>query len=403
MTISLKQPQDKLGKRGLLLLIFLLNMTAPMSTDMYLPAFPILLKEFDTTSAMLNITLAGFFISFAIGMLFIGPISDKYGRKPVLLTGLFLYGSASLLCGQADSIELLITWRILQAIGAGGMVSVSTAIVKDSFTDEERPNIIALLQMLGAFAPTVAPLIGAQIIKHYNWHITFDVLAIIAACSIGITMFFQETLPKQQRLTGNVLQSIWSLKEIIVHKPFMTFLVAMGGTSIIYMGFLAVSSYIYIEWFHLTETAYSLFFAVNSLILIVGPRVYVMVRQKYSAKQIINISFTTIIIAAGLILTIGKQSPYLFLLSFAPITFGAGFLRSFSTNILLSQDNMNAGASSSLINFSNTALGAFGMYLGTIGWSNYVNGIGYITLLGSTFSLLLWFIFQKKRFILKGI
>lgn len=159
MARKLISPQYKLGSRGLIFLIFLLNMTGPMSTDLYLAAFPTLLKQFNTTGHVLNYTLVGFFVSFAIGMLFIGPLSDKIGRKPVLLSGILIYGVSSLLCSFAPTVESLICFRIMQAIGAGGMISVSMAMVKDSFSDKDRPEIIAFLQMLGAFAPTVAPLI----------------------------------------------------------------------------------------------------------------------------------------------------------------------------------------------------------------------------------------------------
>lgn len=403
MTKQLIKPQYKLGRKGLIFLIFLLNMTGPMSTDLYLSAFPTLLKEFNTTSNILNYTLVGFFISFAIGMLFIGPLSDKIGRKPVLLSGIFIYGLSSLFCSFSTSVEMLIFFRVTQAIGAGGMIAVSTAMVKDSFTDEDRPGIIALLQMLGAFAPTVAPLIGAQILKYYSWQVTFDVLAASALFSFIISLFVTETLDKKDRLKGNIFTSVLSLKDILINKPFITFLLSMYGMSLIYMSFLAISSYIYIEWFNLSETEYSLFFAVNSMILLVGPNVYLLVRKHLLPNQIVQITFATVLIAGFLILTIGKISPYLFLLSFAPITFSNGFLRSFSSNILLGQKEMNSGGVSSVMNFSGTALGAIGMMLGTLGWTNYVQGLGCITFIGVSFSITLWIIFLKKGYKLHGM
>lgn len=93
MPTKLLIPQKILGKNGFLFLIFLLNMTGPLSTDMYLVAFPTLLKEFHTNESMLNLTLVGYFLSFAIGMLFIGPMSDKIGRKAVLTTGILSISS----------------------------------------------------------------------------------------------------------------------------------------------------------------------------------------------------------------------------------------------------------------------------------------------------------------------
>lgn len=403
MPTPLLIPQKNLGKKGLIFLIFLLNMTGPISTDMYLAAFPTLLREFNTTSSMLNFTLVGFFISFAIGMLFIGPLSDKVGRKPVLLGGIFIYGLSSLFCSFSTSVEMMIFFRITQAIGAGGMISVSTAMIKDTFSDEERPRIIALLQMLGVFAPTIAPLIGAQIIQYFSWQVTFDVLVALSVLSFTISLFVTETLVPEKRLAGNIFQSILSLGDILKNKPFMTFLVAMGGTAIIYMAFLAVSSYIYIEWFKLSETEYSFFFAANSLLLIVGPNVYLKVRNRFTSAQIIQFTFALLVLAGFLIIFVGKYSPYLFLLTFFPVTFSNSFLRAFASNILLGQKEMNSGGAASIINFSNTALGSLGMMIGAIGWSNYVEGLGYTALIAMMISISCWVVFVKKGYKLHGI
>ena len=403
MPTKLLTPQKILGKNGLLFLIFLLNMTGPLSTDMYLVAFPTLLKEFHTTESMLNLTLVGYFLSFAIGMLFIGPMSDKIGRKIVLSTGIIIYGISSLLCSFSTSVEMLIVFRVTQAIGAGGMISVSTAMIKDTFDDEDRPRIIAILQMFSVFAPTVAPLIGAQIIKYSSWHVTFDVLAGISVLSLVLSFLVSETLLPEKKLKGNVFKSILSLKVIFKNKPFMYFLVSSGGTAIIYMAFLSISSYIYINWFKLSETEYSLFFAANSLLLVVGPNIYLYVRNKFSSKQILNVTFASITIAGILVIFVGKYSPYLFILTFAPITLSNSFLRSFASNILLGQKDMNSGGASSVINFTNTALGSLGMVLGAIGWSNYVQGVGFIALIAMAISISCWVIFLKRNYKLRGI
>ena len=211
----LKYPtQPKLKRKGLIGMILLLSMTAPLSTDMYLAAFPKILKEFHTTEQMLNYTLVGFFLFFALGMLFMGPLSDKYGRKPVLLSGLGIYMISSIFCALSVNIEMLIFFRITQAIGAGAMVAVSTAIVKDSFNDSERPRIIALIQMLSVFAPTLAPIVGAVIIKYLNWQMTFIVLAFIVLLSASFAIMFKETLSKDKKFEGNILQTFTSLGSI---------------------------------------------------------------------------------------------------------------------------------------------------------------------------------------------
>ena len=394
--------QPKLKRKGLIGMILLLSMTAPLSTDMYLAAFPKILKEFNTTEHMLNYTLVGFFIFFALGMLFMGPLSDKYGRKPVLLSGLAIYLVSSILCALSFNIEMLIFFRITQAIGAGAMVAVSTAIVKDSYDDIERPKIIALIQMLSVFAPTLAPIIGAVVIRYLNWQMTFIVLALIVLLSTTLALLFSETLSKEKRFKGNILETFKSLGSIYSNRPFITFLVATGCTAAIYMAFIAISSYIYMEWFQLSETQYSLFFAFNSIILMIGPSVYLKVKDKLTPRQIVLFSFGTIMLGGILTLFIGKYSPFLFVLTFLPITFSNSFLRAFSANVLLSQKEMNAGAAASVISFTNTGIGALGMILGALPWVSYIFGLGCIAVVAMIISFGLIFLFFKKKYKLNG-
>lgn len=395
--------QKILKKKGLISLLLMLSMTAPLSIDMYLPSFPTLLEEFNTNSSVLNYTLVGFFVFFAIGMLLIGPISDKYGRRNVLLSSIVLYGIASGLCVFVKSVEVLIAFRILQAFGAGGMVAVSTAIVKDSFDDVARPKIIATIQMLTVFAPTLAPIIGAFIIRFSNWRATFVVLFGLAVLAFCFTLMFQETLEKENRLKGNVLQSLATLGDVAKKKAFMTFLILTALIYTIYMAFIAVSSYIYIDWFGLSETQYSLFFAFNSLILMLGPNVYIRVKDKIKPKKIVLFSLCTVLAAGIVTFFIGKISPFIFFFGFIPITFSNSFLRSFTVNMLLGQPNMNAGSTASVINFTTTALGSVGMVLGALAWSNYITGIGVIAMFAMSLSFILLYLFYKNGFKLKGL
>lgn len=369
--------QPILKKQGLFLLLLILGMTAPLSIDMYLAAFPIILEELKTTPQILSFTLVGFTVGMAISMLFMGTLSDKFGRKKVLLCSLLTYIVGSLGCVFTPSIEFFIASRMLQAIGAGGMVSIPMAIVKDSFEGEERTNMIATLQMFTVLGPTIAPILGAYLIKVFPWQSSFVVLALIAIVSTILTLFLKETLAPEKRLQGNVFQSILSLGIVLQHKPFMSFLSATALISVVFMGYLSLSSYIYIQWFGLSETMFSYFFAFNSLLLIIAPKLYVLLKPRFRPAVILRSTIIVVLLASLATTTIGKMSPFVFLFSFAPVALSSSFLRAFVTDMLLAQLGLNAGAVVSTISFTNVALGAVGMLI-----ANSFTGYNFVIVLG---------------------
>ena len=144
---SFARKQKYLGEKGLIALITFLSAFVPLSTDLYLPALPGMAKYFSVSADLANLTLILFFVFFAIGTLFWGPLSDKYGRRPVLLIGLSVYSAASLACAGSWNIDYLIAFRILQALGGSGAFAVATAMIKDVYEilKTEKPLLAPIL------------------------------------------------------------------------------------------------------------------------------------------------------------------------------------------------------------------------------------------------------------------
>ena len=163
----LYRPQPKLGAMGLIVFIILANTIIPFSIDMYTPAVPSLPGYFNTTEWMVNFTLMGFFLFLTISSLLIGPISDKLGRKPVLVASIAIYTAGGALCAIAPNILTLIGARLVQATGAGGITSVSMALVKDCFVAERRERMIAIIQVLAVVGPVIAPLVGGFLLRFF--------------------------------------------------------------------------------------------------------------------------------------------------------------------------------------------------------------------------------------------
>ena len=160
-------------KTRMLLLLSLLSAFPPLSTDMYLPAIPLLVTTWQQPLAIVNLSLVGFFISYCVFLLFYGPLSDRFGRRPLLLVGIGLFILASLLCALADNVISMIVFRVLQAAGAASAATLALAISKDIYEGHEREKILAYIGIIMALAPMLAPVFGGWILTWFSWRWIF--------------------------------------------------------------------------------------------------------------------------------------------------------------------------------------------------------------------------------------
>lgn len=395
--------QRYLKTKGTIALITVMNMIVPLSLDMYLPAVPQMSQLFNTSETMVNFTLVGFFFFMAIGILIFGPFSDKYGRKKPLIAGTFIYMLASAACAIAFSIEFLIIARIVQSIGAGCMMAVSTALIKDCFETKTRGTVLAVVQAMGVIGPMLAPVIGAWIITLFSWRTTFWLLTILAGICLLAVIALQETLPKKDRTTGHILTTMSGLITVGKNKAFTSFLMVNVVLTAPYMAYIAVCSYIYIDFFSLSETTYSYYFAINSAAAILGPIVYIMIKEKIKAKLFMTTCIIACLGSGLLVLTLGMIGPLIFLLCFLPFTIFESALRPFSTSVLLNQQERDTGSASSLINFSHTLVGSLGMILGALNWNSYIGGLGILITGFAVVAMLGWIGIVKANLNLKFV
>ena len=392
--------QKYLGATGLIILIALLSAFIPLSTDLYLPALPGMSAYFGVSADRINLTLTTFFIFFAMGTLLWGPLSDHYGRKPILLVGLGLYIIASALCAFAWSVNVLVLFRILQAVGGSAAGAVATAVVKDVYSGRKRESVLAIVQSMVTISPAVAPVLGAFLLRILSWRGVFWVLTGIGVVALVGGLLFEESIT--QRSSGMLLYSLGRLGKVLRNRGFTILVVLFSLGVIPLMAFIASSTYIYQNGFHLSGQVYSYYFALNALGMIVGPMIYLRLSRRFHAENIIWGCYVVIATSGLLICILGNLQPWIFALCVLPASTAHSCIRAPSANMMLEQQTGDTGAVSSLMGCTAMLMGSVGMQLISLPWSNTIIALGSLMLGIAVMSLLAWPFVLKQIIRLPG-
>lgn len=369
--------QKRLGRKGLVVFLTLLTAFVPLSVDLYLPALPRMTEYFGVPEYQTNLTLILFFIFYALAMLVWGPLSDRYGRRPILLIGLVLYAVAGGLCAVATDVYLLMFFRILQAIGAGAASAVATAVIKDVYLARKRESILALVQSMTVISPAVAPIIGALILNLTSWRGTFVAQAILGLVVVGLAVVFQETI--SSRSSGSPFSSLRRLGGVLKNRTFAYLLLTFSLMSIIGMAFISSSSYIYQETFGVSSQTFSYFFAIWAVGLAFGPAIYMRLSREWQRTSIITGCIVVIVLSGVLILLVGNLGPWPFILALIPSGIAMSCQRPPVTYLLLDQHEADAGSASALMGSSHMIMGSIGMVIVSLQIGGRVELIGALT------------------------
>lgn len=387
----------------IIFIITLLSIIGPFSTDMYLPGLPEIVKYFNTTEAILNATLYGFVFTQALGILLLGPISDKYGRKPVLLGSIVVYIISSVLCGVCPNIAAFIICRLIQGFAAGGLMVISTALIKDCFQEKIRDKALTLVMVFSVIGPLLSPILGSWLIDIVNWQATLVFPGLLMILGLVLSLFLGESLPKDEKFTGSIASVLLHMGTLCKNKPFTYFLISMGIFSLPFLAYLSVSAYIMEDGFGISKMAYSLFLGANVIIGTLGMIVVQKATKKTGPKSTARVILISCILSGILMLVFGHLNEFVFIACFIPCAIAAITARPYALGILLRQYDKDTGAVSALFNFALIFLGCVGMILGTLPWSSYVNGLGICILGTGIISLVFWILLKAGGMKLKGM
>lgn len=186
MSASLR-PHTPFAHAPLLVIITTFLMLQPLSTDLYLASLPGLATAFEVPPSTVQLTLSLFVIGFGGAQLIIGPLSDRFGRRPVVIAGLMLYVAASIMCGLSQSIAMLIAARFLQALGCCSAVIIARAIVRDAYPPEDSMRVVANASTWLSLAPLFGPILGSYLQVTFGWRAAFGALTTFSAGMLALT------------------------------------------------------------------------------------------------------------------------------------------------------------------------------------------------------------------------
>lgn len=300
-----------LNPQRLALLVAANTALAPFAIDAYLPAMAALAEDVGASIHHTELSLSAFLAGFALGQLIFGPVSDRVGRKPVLLGGLVVFLLASLVITSVGSLPELLAWRFVQALGGGATVVNSAAIVRDCFHGREAAKVMSTMAIIMLMAPLVAPVVGSGLLYLADWWLIFVFLAVYA----GFLMWLLGTrLPETRapaETTTSPRQMLGNYASVLRDRRAMGFITAASMTFAGLFAFVTASPFLYLEHFGLTPSFYPLVFGVNVLTMVASNRLNIRLLRRYTPLQ--NLRFGLGIqlgagIALALVVATGLES-----------------------------------------------------------------------------------------------
>ncbi len=291
-----------ISKTELIVILGVLTALAPLSIDMYLPAFTALEEAFATDAGHVQLTLSSFFLAFAAGQLLYGPFSDRYGRRPVLYIGLLLYVAASVGCIFAESIGTLIVLRFFEALGASAGVVVARAVVSDLYVAREAAGIYSAMMLVMGAAPMLAPLAGSYLMGRLGWDAIFGALALFGVMALLLVRWrMPETRGPNPKLSlaAGAIASRYSA--LLKNRHFMGYTFAGGLAMSSLFAYIASSPFVFIDHYGIPAEHFGWVFGVNAAGFILFAQFNARLLRSKTPLQIIGVAIVVQLAVSALL------------------------------------------------------------------------------------------------------
>jgi DHA1 family bicyclomycin/chloramphenicol resistance-like MFS transporter len=285
--------------------VVLLTMIAPLATDMYVPAFPMVGQDLHGSATAVQLTLTTFFVGMALGQLIGGPVSDQLGRRRPLVTALVLMLLASLMCAISPSIGIMLIARFIQGLSGGWAMVIARSLVVDLESGPGLVKSLNLVQGVAGIAPIVGPLLGAIILTLSQWRVSFWLLALwVVIMLIAVAVSVPESLPAANRHSGGLRQLGGPVKRVLHSRGFVGYLIVMALSMGVTFAYVASSAFVLQSMNGLSPVTYAIDFAANAVGLVLATLAAARLADRVPTRRVIAAGLTATA-AAGILLMLG--------------------------------------------------------------------------------------------------
>ncbi|MGE3261976.1 MAG: multidrug effflux MFS transporter [Bacteriovoracia bacterium] len=346
----------------LILILGALTTISPLAIDMYLAAFPQIATDLNSTVGKVALSLSSYFVGLSVGQLFYGPVLDRFGRKPPLHFGLLLFILASVGCLYSHTVEALIAFRFLQALGGCAAGVAATAMVRDFFPVKEGAKVFSMLMLILSVSPLLAPTAGSFISVHFGWHAVFIFLLLVVAAILAVTFFvLPEGHQPDSSISLRIVPILRGYAEIFRDPQFFTYALSGSLSFASLFAYVAGSPIIFMEVFHVSAQTYGGIFALLSVGFIGAGQVNILLSRRFRPESIYQAALCAQVAMAFFFL-VGTAAGWFGLLTTIAMLFAylstLGFLYPNAAALALAPFSRNAGSASALLGFLQIGAGA---------------------------------------------
>ncbi|MFE2885912.1 multidrug effflux MFS transporter [Streptomyces sp. NPDC059272] len=354
-------------RAGLLIVLVLGGLTAtpPLAMDMYLPSLPEVTRSLHAPAATVQLTLTACLAGMALGQLAVGPMSDKWGRRRPLLTGLAIYIVATALCVIAPNVESLIAFRLAQGLAGAAGIVIARAVVRDLYDGVAMARFFSTLMLVSGVAPIVAPLVGGQILRVTDWRGVFVVLTAVGILLTALVWRrLPETLAPADRHAGGTAEALRSMRALLTDLPFTGYMLTGGFAFAALFAYISASPFVIQEIYGASPQTFSLLFGVNSVgLVVVGQINGKLLVGRVSMDKVLAAGLAVVVLASTALLLMatgafGKAGLIPVATALFVLMSAMGVTMPNAQTLALMRTRHSAGSASALLGTSSFLIGA---------------------------------------------